>query len=146
MPRKFDRTLRSLRTVQYFLIFLFSIGVFYYLPNVNDFIVEILIGSINSQVNQLAYWLSLAHWLDSFRFWDEDDYEIFSILSIAYAWTSVILAGKRDSCRHSTTGFGGNKLAILLSGEGLTPFSINNRTNFFMWKKVNWRFLGCLFF
>ena len=25
-------------------------GVFYYLPNVNDFIVEILIGSINSQV------------------------------------------------------------------------------------------------
>ena len=55
MPRKLDRTLRSVRTVQCFLIFLFSIGVFYYLPNVNDFIVEILIGSINSQVNQLAY-------------------------------------------------------------------------------------------
>ena len=33
--------------------------------------------------------------LESFRFWDEDDYEyeIFSILSIADAWTSVILAG-----------------------------------------------------
>ena len=26
------------------------VGVFYYLPNVNDFIVEILIGSVNSQV------------------------------------------------------------------------------------------------
>ena len=28
----------------------FFAGVFYYLPNVNDFIVEVLIGSINSQV------------------------------------------------------------------------------------------------
>ena len=48
--------------------------------------------------------------LESFRFWDEDDYEyeIFSILSIAHAWTSVILAGKRDSCRHSTTSFSEN--------------------------------------
>ena len=43
--------------------------------------------------------------IDSLRFWDEDDYkyEIFSILSIAHAWTSVILGGKRDSRRHSTT-------------------------------------------
>ena len=41
------------------------------------------------------------------RFQDEDDYEdeIFSILS---AWTSVILAGKRDSRRYSTTGFNEN--------------------------------------
>ena len=33
--------------------------------------------------------------LESFRFWDEDDYEyeIFSILSIGQVWTSVILAG-----------------------------------------------------
>ena len=48
--------------------------------------------------------------LESFRFWDEDDYEyeIFSILSIARAWTSVILAGKRDSRRHSTTSFSEN--------------------------------------
>ena len=37
------------------------------------------------------------------RFFDED--EIFSILSIAHVWTSVILAGKRDSRRHSTTSF-----------------------------------------
>ena len=41
---------------------------------------------------------------ESFRFWDEDDYEyeIFSILSSARAWASVILAGKRDSSRYST--------------------------------------------
>ena len=43
-------------------------------------------------------------------FCDKDDYEdeIFSILSSAQAWTSVILAGKRDSRRHSTTGFSEN--------------------------------------
>ena len=48
--------------------------------------------------------------IESFRLWDEDDYEyqIFSILSIAHAWTSVILTGKRDSRRHSTTGFNEN--------------------------------------
>ena len=43
--------------------------------------------------------------LESFRFEDENhyEYEIFSILSIARAWTSVTLAGKRDSCRYSTS-------------------------------------------
>ena len=51
-----------------------------------------------------------AQLLESFRFRDEDDfeYEIFSMLSIARAWTSVILAGKRDSRRHSTTSFSEN--------------------------------------
>ena len=41
------------------------------------------------------------------RFFDEDDYEykIFSILSIAHTWTSVILAGKRDNRRHTSTSF-----------------------------------------
>ena len=49
-----------------------------------------------------------------------------------------MLAGKRDSRRRS----GENKLSnvrsfiILLSGEGLTSFSINNQTNFFAEKKV----------
>ena len=44
--------------------------------------------------------------IESFRFWDEDDYDyqIFSILSSAHAWASVILAEKRSSRRHSTTG------------------------------------------
>ena len=68
------------------------------------------------------------------------------MLSIAPAWTSVILAGKSNSRRHSSSSFfenvvvagnGGNKLSnvrifiILLSGEGLTAFTINNRTNVF---------------
>ena len=50
--------------------------------------------------------------IESFRFWDEEDYEyeIFSILSTAQNARSFI---------------------ILLSGEGLTSFSINNRTNLF---------------
>ena len=43
--------------------------------------------------------------MESFRFEDEDEYEIFSILSSVRAWASVILAGKRDSRRHSTNGF-----------------------------------------
>ena len=34
--------------------------------------------------------------------------QIFPILSSAHAWTSVILAGKRDSYRHSTTNFSEN--------------------------------------
>ena len=62
------------------------------------------------------------------------------------------MAGKRDSRRHSTTGLsendqrecrsGGNKLTdvrsfiILRSGEGLTSFSINNRTSFFGEKRT----------
>ena len=48
--------------------------------------------------------------IESFRFWDKDDfeYEIFSTLSINHVWTSVILAGKRDSSRHSTTSFSEN--------------------------------------
>ena len=31
--------------------------------------------------------------------------EIFSILSSTRAWTSVILEGKRDGCRHFTKSF-----------------------------------------
>ena len=72
--------------------------------------------------------------LKGLRFEDKDDYEykIFSKLSIAHAWASVILAGKQDSCCHSTKGFSKNnycssenKLSnvrsfiILLSGESL---------------------------
>ena len=90
------------------------------------------------------------------KFWDKDDYkyEIFSILSIAHAWTSVILAGKRGSRLHPSTGFlrecrsGGNKLSnvnILLSGEGLTSFSVNNRPNFSGEKKLKEAFLGVFF-
>ena len=49
--------------------------------------------------------------LETFRFQDKDDHkgEVFSILSSACAWTSVILAGKCDSLRNCTTG-GGKKV------------------------------------
>ena len=40
----------------------------------------------------------------------KNEYE-FPILSIAHAWTSVILEGKRDSRRHSTTSFSENVVA-----------------------------------
>ena len=63
-------------------------------------------------------------------FWDEDDYE-YEILSIAHAWASVILAGKHDGRRPSTTSFSENvvmagtsyqviKLLLLLFCQGLT--------------------------
>ena len=38
-------------------------------------------------------------------FWDEDEDERFSVLRSALTWTNVTLAGKRDSCRYSTTRF-----------------------------------------
>ena len=67
--------------------------------------------------------------IESFRSRDEDnyEYEIFSTLSSARVQTNVILAGKRDSCRQINI----RSFIILLSGEGLTSFSINNHTNFF---------------
>ena len=43
--------------------------------------------------------------IETFKFNDKDDYEIFLVLSGARALTSVILAGKRDSHRHSTTSW-----------------------------------------
>ena len=50
--------------------------------------------------------------IESFRSWDKDDYEyeMFSVLSSARAWTNVILAGKRGSPRHSTTSISENVL------------------------------------
>ena len=59
----------------------------------------------------LLTWYSTIYCsIESFRFWDKDDYEyqIFSILSIAHAWASVILAGKRGSRCHSTESFSEN--------------------------------------
>ena len=48
--------------------------------------------------------------LETLRFWDEYDYEnvICSKLSSARARTSLILAGKQDCRRHSTTSFSDN--------------------------------------
>ena len=94
-------------------------------------------------------WFHPDNTLESFRFWDDDDfeYEIFSVLSIAHAWTSVILAGKRGSRRHSATSFSENvgvagtsyQMQEVLSfcyREVLrTSFSINKHTNLFSEKK-----------
>ena len=70
----------------------------------------------------------------------EDHYEskIFSILSSAHSWTSVIFSGKRDNRHRSATGFSGivtqtgyrMSVAILRSGEGSIFFNINNHANF----------------
>ena len=49
-----------------------------------------------------------ARILENLRDQDEYDYEIFPILIVTHAWASVILAGKRDSRRHSTTTFSEN--------------------------------------
>ena len=59
--------------------------------------------------------------LESFGFWDEYDYEyaIFSILSSARARTSAILAGKPDSCHHSTTSFSKNVVVAGTSYQSL---------------------------
>jgi len=53
--------------------------------------------------------------IENFKFEDEADYEyeIFSILSSAREWASVILAEKRDSRRHFKTGFSEN---VVLAG------------------------------
>ena len=72
----------------------------------------------------------------------DHEYEIFSVLSSACAWTSVILAGKRGSRRHSSTSFRANVvvartryqklevLSFLLSGERVTFFTTDNSANF----------------
>ena len=115
--------------------------------------------SFKYKKRNLWYFTTTYNAIASFRFWDENDYEyeIFSMLSIAHAWTSVILAGKRDSRCHSPTSFSENvivagtklsnlrKFIILLSREGLTSFSINNPTSFFGEKKESEAFRGVFF-
>ena len=68
--------------------------------------------------------------LESFRFEDKDDcsYEIFSVLSSARACAGV------------------KSFIILLSGEGLISFSVNNCTNFFGEKTLNEAFRGVFSF
>ena len=112
------------------------------------------VSSLKSEIGlKIRIWILVKK--RTLRFFDEDDYEykIFSILSIGQAWTSVILAGKRDSLRHSTTSFSEEvvvagtsyqmleSFSILVSGEGLTSCSINNPANFFGEKstvKLSW--------
>ena len=74
--------------------------------------------------------------LESFRFKDENyENDIFSILSGARARTNIILAGKCDRHRHSSTSFSENVVVAKTSYQmfGILSFcyrrSINNRTN-----------------
>ena len=66
---------------------------------------------------------------ETFRFQDEYDYEyeIFSILSSVRAWTSVILAGKRGSRRHSTTSFRANVVVAKTRYQMLEVFLFCDR-------------------
>ena len=63
------------------------------------------------------------------RFEDQDDHEeeIFLILRSARACTSVSLAEKRDSCRHSTTGFSENVVVAETSYQVLEALSLCDR-------------------
>ena len=109
--------------------------------------------------------VSASQALDSFRFYTKtrrtEDYEdeIFSILRSAHARTSVILAAKSDSRRHSTTGFSKNVVATEASYQMLDvllfcvrerafkPHSIKITVLNFLVKKVRqFSFPGCLFF
>ena len=74
--------------------------------------------------------------------------------SRARAWTSVILAGKRDSRRESTMGFwrecdseenkssAVRRFMILCSGKGLISFNKDNRVTSLVKKKYNKAFGG----
>ena len=65
-----------------------------------------------------------------------------SRFSILCAWTIVILAGKRDSRRHSTTNLSGRELSF----RSITSFNKNSRFNFSGEKIVKWSFMGVYFF
>jgi len=68
--------------------------------------------------------------IESFRFYkDEDDYEneIFPVGSSAHVRTNVILAGKCDSHRHSTTSFSKNVVVEKTGYQMLGMLTFSNR-------------------
>ena len=67
--------------------------------------------------------------LEGFKFLDEDDdgNKIFSILRSARARTNVILAGKCDSRRQSTTSFSKNVVVTKRSYQMLEILSFSDR-------------------
>ena len=82
----------------------------------------------NSEVQLLFSYHKLII-VETFRFWDDYDYEyeIFSILSSARAWASVILAGKCVSRRRSTTSFSKNVEVAETSYQMLEVLSFCDR-------------------
>ena len=66
--------------------------------------------------------------LESFRFKDKNyENEIFSILSGARARTNVILAGKCDDHRHSSTSFSENVVVAKTRYQLLESLSFSHR-------------------
>ena len=116
-------------------------------------------GINNNNIKDLSKcWASLVCEPKDSETRNDYQYSIFSVLSIAHAWASVILAGKRGSRRHSATCFSENVvvaetgyqvLSFCYRERAQTSFSINNRTNIFCEKKKEKKkrsFPGCLFF
>ena len=64
---------------------------------------EIKQGNVWKVARRCLSWTSLNFYVYAWPFIQVREDKILSILSIVRAWTSVILAGKRDSCRLSTT-------------------------------------------
>ena len=78
------------------------------------------------------------------------EYDIISVQSSVCARTSVILAGKHDSRRLSTTSFSENVSVTEISYQMLevlsvTPFNKNMRANFYRKKRYNKAFCGIYF-
>ena len=69
---------------------------------------------------------------------DDFECEIFSVLSSACAWHSVILAGKRDSRRHSTTGFSETvvvtETSLVIKWKKFYQFAIGRGLNLLQYK------------
>ena len=68
-------------------------------------------------------------WLENLRFEENNNYEykIFTILSIAGAWTGTILAGKHDSHGHCATKFSMNVVVAETSYQMLEVLSFCDR-------------------
>ena len=69
---------------------------------------EIKHGNVWKVARKCLSWTALNFYVYAWPFIQVREDKILSILSIVRAWTSVILAGKRDSCRLSTTSFSEN--------------------------------------
>ena len=104
--------------------------------------------SVTNEWLQLTYWwiwlwgnIRYRSALDSETRTTLSGSENFSMLRSASVSTSVILAGKGDSRRRSTTRFSENvadkwrTFIILRSGEDLTSFNKDNSRNFYSEKK-----------
>ena len=108
------------------------------IQNIND--IALFLPSLNwdSRIKIPVAWITTighrqqSYLLETFRLYDENDCEceIFSLVSSARAWASVILAGKRGSRRHSTTSFSENVVVTETSYQMLEVKAFCNRERF----------------